>query len=149
MIGKNFIRLVGVLTCVAVVATGWDAEAGHRRHHRRSSCCCYTPVYETVCEPVCAPACESACQPACVTAYNPCCEVVTACCRPTWSYTVVSREVVIPAPSCCDGRIAAAERPTTGEQLSAAKPAGEPVPAATASGSAALPSVVKTSAAAR
>ena len=57
MIGTYLIRGVGVLTCVAVVASGWDAEAGWRRHHHRraASCCepvCCEPVREVVC---CAP----------------------------------------------------------------------------------------------
>jgi hypothetical protein len=74
MFSKNFlVRAVGALACVAAVATGWDAEAGWRRHHRRRACCepveCCVPVCppvcERICEPVCMPACEQACEPVC------------------------------------------------------------------------------------
>ena len=113
MIGKFLIRSIGVATCMAVVASGWDAEAGWRRHHCRTSCC-----YETVCcEPVC---CERV-------VYEPaCCETVrTACCRPaceTVCCGTVRETVIVPAGSCCDGRIVATA-PVSSDIASTAKPA--------------------------
>lgn len=89
MIGKTFVRLLGALVCLTVVAAGWDAEAGHWRHRR----CCSPCVYE----PCCAPVCETVCAPSC-------CTTVASCCAPA-SYTIV-RETVI-APSCCAATTAA------------------------------------------
>lgn len=86
MVNKFLIRLVGTLTCVAAVATAWDAEAGHRRHHRRS-CCCYTePCCVSTCRPVCDPCCEPVCAPVCSTN---CCPTYTVrscdpCCAPRY-----------------------------------------------------------------
>lgn len=109
MIGKYLIRSIGVLTCLAVVASGWEAEAGWRRHHRR---CCEPVCCEPVCcEPVC---CEPVCcepvvyKPVCCepVVYKPvCCEPVceTVCCRP-----VVYETVIVPMPSaraCCSGQV--------------------------------------------
>ena len=85
MVNKILIRLVGTLTCVAAVATGWDAEAA-RWHHRRS-CCCYTePCCVSTCRPVCDPCCAPACAPVCSTN---CCPTYTVrscdpCCAPRY-----------------------------------------------------------------
>ena len=85
MIGKTFVRLLGAFVCVAVVSTGWDAEAGHRRHRRCCEpSCCYDPC----------------CTPVCETVYTPsCCTTVASCCAPV-SYTVVREAVIAPA-ACC------------------------------------------------
>lgn len=106
MIGKTFVRLLGVLVCVAVVSTGWDAEAGHRRHRRCCApSCCYDPCYDQCC----APACE--------TVYTPsCCNTVASCCAPV-SYTVVREAVIVPS-ACCASTTAVketvvAEKPVT------------------------------------
>lgn len=85
MIGKTFVRALGALVCLTVVATGWDAEAGHRRHRR----CCYDPCCYTPC---CAPACEPVCAPAC-------CTPVASCCAPV-SYAIVQEMVILPS-ACC------------------------------------------------
>jgi hypothetical protein len=85
MIGKTFVRALGALVCLTVVATGWDAEAGHRRHRR----CCYDPCCYTPC---CAPACEPVCAPAC-------CTPVANCCAPV-SYAIVQETVILPS-ACC------------------------------------------------
>lgn len=96
MIGTYLIRGVGVLTCVAVVASGWDAEAGWRRHHHRRAASCCEPV---CCEPVC-------CEPV---VYEPvCCEPVreVVCCAP-------QREIVImpmaPVATCCNNQVVSTE----------------------------------------
>jgi hypothetical protein len=130
MTGKILIRLVGVLTCVAMVVSGWDAEAGWR-HRRRAACCC-APVCETVCAPVCAPACEPVCAP--------CCETVATCCpRPAYSYAVVEREIVVPTIGCCDGRITAGKAAVPEQAPTVVKASSQPVAAVSAltSGSAA------------
>jgi len=93
MIGKTFVRALGALVCLTVVATGWDAEAGHRRHRR----CCYDPCCYTPC---CAPACEPVCAPAC-------CTPVASCCAPV-SYTVVREAVIMPS-ACCASTSSAKE----------------------------------------
>lgn len=54
MSGKLLIRLTGVLTCMAAITAGWDAEAGWRRRCCTPSCC--TPVYTSCCDP-CATSC--------------------------------------------------------------------------------------------
>jgi hypothetical protein len=124
MTGKILIRLVGVFTCVAMVVSGWDAEAGWR-HHRRTSCCC-APVYEPVCAPVCEPVCAPACEPVCA----PCCETVATCCpRPAYSYVVVEREIVVPTTGCCNGRIAAAKDAVPEQAPTVVKASPQPVPA--------------------
>lgn len=114
MTSKICIRVMAALTCIALSATGWDAEAGGRRHHRQASCCCEpvsdpccAPAWKPVCETRCAPACAQACEPVCVT------RVVepAGCCRTDWGYTVVQERVIVPAASCCDGRVVTAERP--------------------------------------
>lgn len=120
MAGKIFLRLVGTLTCMAVVATAWDAEAGGRRHHRRACCApvCCDPCYSApvCCEPVrCAPACETVCAPACVTSCAPSC-----CYRPACSYTVVRESVILPS-ACCT--IASTAAPAATIATSSAKPA--------------------------
>jgi hypothetical protein len=101
MTGKYLIRSVGVLTCMAVIATGWDAEAGWRRHHHRRAACC-EPV---CCEPVC---CEPVYQPVC-------CEPVreTVCCE-----TVI----VTPARTCCMNSVVVAEQGLPTGQVSVVKP---------------------------
>ncbi len=101
MSGKYLIRGVGVLTCVALVASGWDAEAGWRRHHHRRAASCCEPV---CCEPVVyEPVC---CEPV---AYEPaCCEPVreVVCCAP-------QREIVImpmaPVATCCNNQVVSTE----------------------------------------
>jgi hypothetical protein len=97
MSGKFLIRSIGVITCMAVVASGWDAEAGWRRHHRRAASCC-EPV---CCEPVC-------CEP--VVYESVCCEPVreTVCCQPvreTVCCETVRETVIVPASTCCNGQI--------------------------------------------
>lgn len=107
MTGKICIRAFGALACVALAVTGWDAEAGWRRHCRPaySSCC------EPVCDPCCAPVCEtvrvSTCAPVCVTRV-----VEPACCRTEWVSTVVEERVIVPAARCCEGRVVATESPS-------------------------------------
>jgi hypothetical protein len=91
MTSKYLIRSVGMVACMALVATGWDAEAGWRRHHhRKAACCepvCCEPVYEAVREPVC-------CEPVRETI---CCEtVIVAPSRPCCSSSVVVAETVAP-----------------------------------------------------
>ena len=108
MTSKYLIRSIGVLAGVALVATGWDAEAGWRRHHhRKAACCepvCCEPVYETVREPVC---CEPVYQPVC-------CEPVreTVCCE-----TVI----VAPASTCCSSSIVVVENAAPNRQVSVMK----------------------------
>lgn len=89
MIGKNFVRLLGALVCLTVVAAGWDAEAGWR--HRR---CCAPSCCSTSCcyDPCCTPVCETVCAPTC-------CNTVVSCCAPV-SYTVVREAVILPS-ACC------------------------------------------------
>ena len=100
MTGKFLIRSVGVLTCMAVIGAGWDAEAGWRRHHHRRAACC---------EPVC---CEPVC---CAPAPAPiCCEPVreTVCCE-----TVI----VVPASTCCSSSIVVAEKALPSGQVAVMK----------------------------
>lgn len=134
MTGKILVRLVGVFACVAVVVSGWDAEAGWR-HHRRACCC--APVCEPVCcEPVCAPVCEPVCAPV----RTACCEPVVTCCpRPSCSYVVVEREIVVPTISCCDGRIVAGKAVTADQPSVVAKESPKTVAAATVSTSGSAP----------
>ena len=105
MTGKFLIRSIGVLTCLAVVASGWDAEAGWRRHRHHREACCYEPV---CCEPVRETVC---CEPV----YRP------ACCE----------TVIVPVATCCNGLIVANEAAPSG-QVSVMKPA--PGQQATAAG---------------
>ena len=98
MISKYLIRIVGVLTCVAVVASGWEAEAGWRRHrHHRAASCCEPAAYEPAC---CEPVRE------------------TVCCAP-------QREIVIvpmtPVASCCNNQLVTTEA-AKGETASVMKP---------------------------
>lgn len=115
MTGKICIRAVGVLACVALAATGWDAEAGWRRHHRQASCCY---EYETVCDPCCRPVCETVCDPCRVSTCAPVCVprvVEPSCCYRSdcgcSTCSVVRETVVVPATVCCGERIVATERP--------------------------------------
>jgi hypothetical protein len=104
MTSKYLIRSVGVLTCMAVVATGWDAEAGWRRHHHRRAACC---------EPVC-------CEPV----YEPvCCEPVreTACCEPVRETVCCETVIVVPATTCCTNSIVVTEKAATNVQASVMK----------------------------
>jgi hypothetical protein len=123
MTGKFLIRSIGVLTCLAVVASGWDAEAGWRRHrHHREACCyepvCCEPVRETVC---CEPVREAVC-----------CEPVreTVCCEPVYR-PACCETVIVPVATCCNGLIVANEAAPSG-QVSVMKPA--PGQQATAAG---------------
>lgn len=113
MAGKIFVRLVGTLTCMAVVAIAWDAEACGHRHHRRACCApaCCDPCYSApvCCEPArCAPVCETAC----VTSCAPSC-----CYRPVCSYTVVQESVILPS-SCC----ASVSTPVTSAGIASSTP---------------------------
>ena len=113
MSGTYLVRAVGVLTCLAVVGTGWDAEAGWRRHHhRRAACCapvccepvCCEPVYETVC---CEPVRETVC-----------CEPVreTVCCEPVRAAACCETVIVVPASTCCTNRVVVEEKTATSRQ---------------------------------
>ena len=102
MTGKFLIRLVGVATCMAVVASGWDAEAGWRRHHRRACCepvccepvCCEPVRYERACcetvryEPAC-------CERVCVSTVR-----VSPCCVVESDARVIRETVIVPARPC-------------------------------------------------
>ena len=85
MTGKFLIRSVGVLTCLAVIGAGWDAEAGWRRHHHRRAACC---------EPVC-------CEPV---VYE------TVCCEPVRETVCCDTVIVVPAIACCSSSIVVAEK---------------------------------------
>lgn len=95
MSGMYLIRSsVGFMTCLAVVATGWNAEAGWR--HRRSACCepvCCEPVYyePVYYEPVC-----------CGTARK------TTCCEPVRETRCCETVVVTPVQRCCGDSFAMA-----------------------------------------
>lgn len=108
MTGTYLIRSVGVLTCMAVMATGWDAEAGWRRHHRRAACC--EPV---CCEPVC-------CEPVRETV---CCEPVreTVCCEPVRETVCCGTVIVAPVSTCCTNSVVVAERAEPSGQMSVMK----------------------------
>ena len=120
--------VVGAATCIAVVATAWDAEAGWRRRSR--NCCepcetsCCTPAYTS-----CAPMCETSCAPACgtvcetVASYDRCGRIVY---RQACYATVASSSIVLPAASCCGG-IACTSTPAKAEALVKAAPAQETV----------------------
>lgn len=84
MVNKILIRFVGTLTCLAAVATAWDAEAA--RCHRRRACCYTEPCCVSTCRPVCDPCCAPACAPVCSTN---CCPTYTVrscdpCCAPRY-----------------------------------------------------------------
>ena len=87
---KCGVRVLAAVAFVTTVATGWDAEAGWRRHRRQASCC--EPV---CCEPVC-------CEPVCelVASYDNCGRIVYR--RPVCCETIVSSRIVVPATRCCD-----------------------------------------------
>jgi hypothetical protein len=109
MSGTYLIRAVGVLTCLAVVATGWDAEAGWRHRHRRAACC--EPV---CCEPVC-------CEPVC-------CEPVreTVCCEPIRETVCCQTVIVAPASTCCTSYVVVAEKAVPSGQVSVVKTESSP-----------------------
>lgn len=125
MIGKKTLLrcFVGTLTCVAVVAAGWDAEAASRRHCRRACCCpttCCAPVCDPCCTTACAPACDPCCQTACTTCYR---SVDACCCYRSCGWTVVSSPVIVSSPCCvADTKAASSTEPV------ASKPAAKPVP---------------------
>ena len=132
MIGKKTLLrcFVGTLTCVAVVVSGWDAEAGHRRRCRRACCpttCCMPvcdPCCVTTCAPVCDPCCTTTCSNgACTTTY------VNGCCYNSCFYTV-SAPVI-----CCVAD--AASSPSTAAVASKSGPpatkAAKAVPVSTGS----------------
>ena len=132
---KCGVRVLAAVAFVTTVATGWDAEAGWRRHHRQASCCepvcCEQVVYEPVCETVCDP-CRT---PAYARVYVSR-RVEPACCsRTEWGSSVVRETVIVPATTCCDGRIVATERPAevTRAVVADAAPAAEPRPAVASS----------------
>jgi hypothetical protein len=108
MTSKYLIRSVGMLSCMALVATGWDAEAGWRRHHhRKAACCepvCCEPVYEAVREPVC---CEPAPAP--------------VCCEPVREPVCCETVIVAPARPCCSSSIVVAETVAPNRQVSVMK----------------------------
>ena len=108
MTSKYLIRSIGVLAGVALVATGWDAEAGWRRHHhRKAACCepvCCEPVYEAVREPVC---CEPAPAP--------------VCCEPVREMACCETVIVAPASTCCSSSTVMAENATPNRQVSVMK----------------------------
>ena len=89
MFGKTFVRLLGALVCLTVVAAGWDAEAGWRHRRCCTTSCCATPCCYDAC---CTPVCETVSVPSC-------CTTVASCCAPA-SYTVVREAVIVPS-SCC------------------------------------------------
>jgi hypothetical protein len=106
MTSKYLIRSIGVLTCMALVATGWDAEAGWRRHHNRKAACC---------EPVC---CEHVC---CEPVYQPiCCEPVyqPVCCEPVRETVCCETVIVAPVRNYCSSCIVVSENATPNRQVS-------------------------------
>lgn len=114
MTSKYLIRSIGVLAGVALVTTGWDAEAGWRRHHHRRAACC-EPV---CCEPVC---CEPIC---CEPVYQPvCCEPVcqSVCCEPVRETVCCETVIVAPVRSCCSSFIVVSEQATPNRQVSVMK----------------------------
>jgi hypothetical protein len=120
MTGKFLIRSVGVLTCMAIVATGWDAEAGWRRHHHRRAACCEPVCCEPVCcEPVC-------CEPVCcepVRCEPICCEPVSqpVCCEPVRETVCCETVIMAPAPICCTNRVVVTEKALPSSQASIIK----------------------------
>ena len=109
MTGTYLIRSVGVLTCMAVIATGWEAEAGWRRHHHRRAACC-EPV---CCEPVC-------CEPVRETV---CCEPVreTVCCEPVRETVCCETVIVTPVRTCCTDSFVVAESAAPSSYVSVMK----------------------------
>jgi len=97
MTANLFVRLVGIVACVAAFATSGEAEAArcHRRSCCSTSCCAPAPV---CCEPTCVTSC---CTPSCGTVahYDSCgrlhCHRV-GCCE-----TLVSSTIIVPAAPCC------------------------------------------------
>ena len=113
MSGTFLIRSIGALTCMAVIATGWDAEAGWRRHHHRRAACCEPVCCEPVREPVC-------CEPVRETV---CCEPVreTVCCEPVRETVCGETVVVAPVRSCCTNTVVVAEQILPSGQASVLK----------------------------
>jgi hypothetical protein len=145
---KCGVRVLAAVAFVTTVATGWDAEAGWRRHRRQASCCepvCCEPVCcePVCCEPVCCervvyePVCETVCDPCRTPAYASVYvsrRVESACCsRTEWGSSVVRETVIVPATTCCDSRVVATERPAEATRAvvadAAPAPAAEPRPA--------------------
>jgi hypothetical protein len=119
MIGKYLIRAVGVLTCVAVVATGWDAEAGRgRQRHQRAASCCEPVVYEHEAYETVAYEADC-CEPVA------CCEPVreTVCCAPQREIVIMP---IVPVATCCNDQVVTTEA-AKGEPVSVMKraPAAE------------------------
>ena len=104
MTSKFLIRSVGVLTCMAVIGAGWDAEAGWRRHHHRRAACC---------EPVC---CEPVYQPVC-------CEPVreAVCCEPSVETVCCETVIMAPVSTCCTNSVVVAEKALPSGQVSVLK----------------------------
>ena len=96
MAPKILVRLVGALTCMAAVVTGFDAEAGWRHRRCCASSCCYTPCYSS-CYTPCSTSCYDTCS-SCSTCYT----WRDSCgyCRTSCGYTtVVSAPVIV--SDCC------------------------------------------------
>lgn len=139
---KICLRGVAAVAFVALAVTGWDAEAGWRRHHRQASCCyepvCCAPVCDPCCRPVCETVCDpcrvSTCAPVCVTrVVEPvCCSRIDCGCS---TCSVVRETVVVPATVCCGERIVATERTVEARVVTADAP--------TATGTAARSVVVR------
>ncbi len=143
MIGKKTLLrcFVGTLTCVAVVVSGWDAEAGHRRRCRRA-CCCPTTCCVPACDPCCVTTCAPVCDPCCTTTCsNGCCTTscsngactttyMNGCCYNSCCYTTVTAPVI-----CCVAD--AASSPSTAAVASKSSPpatkAAKAVPVSTGS----------------
>lgn len=113
------VRLAGLLTCVAAIVSGLDAEAGWRSRGGccATSCCspCYSSCYVSSCyTPVCS-SCVSY-----VDSCSSCC--ATSCSTGCYSSgcTVISTPVII--SDCCASTTTA--KPVV---QTAAKPTGTPV----------------------
>lgn len=136
MIQRNVcVRVVSAAAFVALAVTGWDAEAGWRRHHRQASSCCEPVCYEPVCcepvyDPCCRPVCETACDPCRASTSAP--VYVTRIVEPDCgcsSYSVVRETVVVPATVCCGDRIVATELPAETARVVVADTAAAPTAA--------------------
>ena len=116
MAPKILVRLVGALTCMAAVVTGFDAEAGWRNRRCCYDSCCYSSCY-TPCYSSCASSCG--CASTCYTYRDAC-----GYCRTSCGWTVVGTPVIA-AGDCCVAS-------TTGTPAAATQ-AAAPAPAAPAS----------------